>query len=87
MSDPAMIKCIMKAVTIPVMAKVRIGHFVEAQILESLEVDYIDESEVLTPDAPLQEARSREYWEQRSAAWRSAPGKPSCLEREPESLI
>jgi len=48
MSDPAMIKQIKEAVTIPVMAKVRIGHFVEAQILESLEVDYIDESEVLT---------------------------------------
>ncbi|MBU0731589.1 pyridoxal 5'-phosphate synthase lyase subunit PdxS [Patescibacteria group bacterium] len=49
MSDPKMIKGIMKAVTIPVMAKVRIGHFVEAQILEALGVDYIDESEVLTP--------------------------------------
>lgn len=49
MSDPAMIKAIKKAVTIPVMAKVRIGHFVEAQILEALEIDYIDESEVLTP--------------------------------------
>jgi len=49
MSDPKMIKEIMAAVTIPVMAKVRIGHFVEAQILEALGVDYIDESEVLTP--------------------------------------
>ncbi|KAG0670196.1 putative pyridoxal 5'-phosphate synthase subunit snz3 [Maudiozyma exigua] len=49
MSDPKMIKDIMNAVSIPVMAKVRIGHFVEALILESLEVDYIDESEVLTP--------------------------------------
>lgn len=49
MSDPKMIKDIMNSVSIPVMAKVRIGHFVEAQILESLEVDYIDESEVLTP--------------------------------------
>src|SRR5437667_10138432 len=49
MSDPKMIKEIMKAVTIPVMAKARIGHFVEAQILESLGVDFIDESEVLTP--------------------------------------
>ena len=48
-SDPSMIKAIQKAVSIPVMAKVRIGHFVEAQILEALEVDYIDESEVLTP--------------------------------------
>lgn len=49
MSDPEMIKGIMKAVTIPVMAKCRIGHFVEAQVLESLGIDYIDESEVLTP--------------------------------------
>lgn len=49
MSDPKMIRAIMKAVSIPVMAKVRIGHFVEAQILEALGVDYIDESEVLTP--------------------------------------
>jgi pyridoxal 5'-phosphate synthase pdxS subunit len=49
MSDPAMIKAIQETVTIPVMAKARIGHFAEAQILEALEVDYIDESEVLTP--------------------------------------
>ncbi|MHB8932907.1 MAG: pyridoxal 5'-phosphate synthase lyase subunit PdxS [Bellilinea sp.] len=49
MSDPELILKIMEAVTIPVMAKVRIGHFVEAQILEALGVDYIDESEVLTP--------------------------------------
>lgn len=49
MSDPAMIKGIMDTVTIPVMAKARIGHFVECQILEALGVDYIDESEVLTP--------------------------------------
>lgn len=49
MSDPKMIKEIQEAVSIPVMAKVRIGHFVEAQILETLEVDFIDESEVLTP--------------------------------------
>lgn len=49
MSDPKMIKEIQSAVSIPVMAKVRIGHFVEAQILQSLEIDYIDESEVLTP--------------------------------------
>lgn len=49
MSDPKMIKSIMEAVTIPVMAKCRIGHFVEAQILQELKVDYIDESEVLTP--------------------------------------
>ncbi len=49
MSDPEMIVAIQKAVSIPVMAKARIGHFVEAQILEALEIDYIDESEVLTP--------------------------------------
>jgi pyridoxal 5'-phosphate synthase pdxS subunit len=49
MSDPAMIEKIMETVSIPVMAKCRIGHFVEAQVLESLGVDYIDESEVLTP--------------------------------------
>lgn len=49
MADPTVVLKIMEAVTIPVMAKVRIGHFVEAQILESLGVDYIDESEVLTP--------------------------------------
>jgi pyridoxal 5'-phosphate synthase pdxS subunit len=49
MSDPTIIEAIMKAVTIPVMAKCRIGHFVEAQVLESMGIDYIDESEVLTP--------------------------------------
>jgi pyridoxal 5'-phosphate synthase pdxS subunit len=49
MSDPQMIRGIMEAVTIPVMAKARIGHFVEAQILQALGVDYVDESEVLTP--------------------------------------
>jgi pyridoxal 5'-phosphate synthase pdxS subunit len=49
MSDPGMIRQIMAAVTIPVMAKARIGHFVEAQILEAIGVDYVDESEVLTP--------------------------------------
>jgi pyridoxal 5'-phosphate synthase pdxS subunit len=49
MSDPEMIRGIQEGVTIPVMAKARIGHFAEAQVLEALEVDYIDESEVLTP--------------------------------------
>ncbi|HEV2370255.1 MAG TPA: pyridoxal 5'-phosphate synthase lyase subunit PdxS [Acidimicrobiales bacterium] len=49
MSDPSLIEAIQQAVTIPVMAKARIGHFAEAQVLESLQVDYIDESEVLTP--------------------------------------
>ena len=49
MSDPKLIKEIKQSVSIPVMAKARIGHFVEAQVLEALEIDYIDESEVLTP--------------------------------------
>src|SRR5436309_9394024 len=49
MSDPVMIRGIQEAVSIPVMAKARIGHFAEAQVLEALEIDYIDESEVLTP--------------------------------------
>jgi pyridoxal 5'-phosphate synthase pdxS subunit len=49
MSDPTMIRAIQEAVSIPVMAKARIGHFAEAQVLEALKVDYIDESEVLTP--------------------------------------
>lgn len=49
MSDPKMIKGIQDAVSIPVMAKCRIGHFVEAQILQAIDIDYIDESEVLSP--------------------------------------
>src|SRR5436305_9809369 len=49
MSDPEMIAGIQEAVSIPVMAKVRIGHFAEAQVLQALEIDYVDESEVLTP--------------------------------------
>lgn len=49
MSDPKMIKEIQNAVSIPVMAKCRIGHFVEAQVLQAIEIDYIDESEVLSP--------------------------------------
>jgi pyridoxal 5'-phosphate synthase pdxS subunit len=49
MSDPDMIDGIIEAVSIPVMAKARIGHFVEAQVLQALGVDYVDESEVLTP--------------------------------------
>jgi len=52
MADPTKVKEILEAVTIPVMAKARIGHFAEAQVLQSLEVDYIDESEVLTPADP-----------------------------------
>src|SRR3984957_1789799 len=49
MSDPALIEGIQQTVTVPVMAKARIGHFAEAQVLQALEVDYVDESEVLTP--------------------------------------
>ncbi|SCU89838.1 LANO_0D06634g1_1 [Lachancea nothofagi CBS 11611] len=61
MSDPKMIKEIMAAVSIPVMAKVRIGHVVEAQILEVLEVDYIDESEVLTPADKVNHIRKNDF--------------------------
>lgn len=61
MSDPNMIKGIQAAVTIPVMAKARIGHFVEAQILEALKVDYIDESEVLTPADELYHINKHEF--------------------------
>ncbi len=60
MSDPQMIAEIQEAVTIPVMAKARIGHFVEARVLEAIEVDYIDESEVLTP---ADEANHIDKWE------------------------
>lgn len=61
MSDPKMIKEIKKAVSIPVMAKVRIGHFVEAQILEALGIDYIDESEVLTPADEMYHINKRDF--------------------------
>ena len=79
MSDPKMIKGIQEAVSIPVMAKCRIGHFVEAQILEAIEIDYIDESEVLSPaddvlpyrQAQIQRSicmRCEGSWVRRSAA-------------------
>jgi pyridoxal 5'-phosphate synthase pdxS subunit len=61
MSDPKLIKEIMDAVSIPVMAKIRIGHFVEAQILEALGVDYIDESEVLTPADPFEHVDKNKF--------------------------
>lgn len=61
MSDPKMIKKIMESVSIPVMAKVRIGHFVEAQILEELGVDYIDESEVLTVADRVKHIKKSEF--------------------------
>ncbi len=61
MSDPAMIKGIQEAVSIPVMAKCRIGHFVEAQLLEAIEIDYIDESEVLSPADDVYHINKREF--------------------------
>jgi pyridoxal 5'-phosphate synthase pdxS subunit len=61
MSDPRLIKEIQHAVSIPVMAKARIGHFVEAQILEALEIDYIDESEVLSPADPQYHINKRNF--------------------------
>ena len=61
MSDPKMIKSIQNAVSIPVMAKCRIGHFVEAQILEAIEIDYIDESEVLSPADDLYHINRRDF--------------------------
>ena len=61
MSDPKMIQGIQEAVSIPVMAKCRIGHFVEAQILEAIEIDYIDESEVLSPAGDVYHINKREF--------------------------
>lgn len=61
MSDPKMIRGIQEAVSIPVMAKCRIGHFVEAQILEAIEIDYIDESEVLSPADDVYHINKREF--------------------------
>jgi pyridoxal 5'-phosphate synthase pdxS subunit len=68
MSDPEVIREIQEAVTIPVMAKCRIGHFAEAQILEALEIDYVDESEVLTPSGS---SPSRSSAARRTSARRS----------------
>ena len=61
MSDPKMIKGIQEAVSIPVMAKCRIGHFVEAQVLEAIEIDYIDESEVLSPADDMYHINKRDF--------------------------
>lgn len=61
MSDPKMIKGIQEAVSIPVMAKCRIGHFVEAQVLEAIEIDYIDESEVLSPAEDVYHINKRDF--------------------------
>ena len=73
MSDPAMVEGIQEVVTIPVMAKARIGHFAEAQILQSLGVDYVDESEVLTP---ADEAHHIDKWSlclRGDKSWRGPP--------------
>ena len=75
MSDPDMVEGIINAVSIPVMAKARIGHFVEAQVLQSLGVDYVDESEVLTP---ADEAHHIDKWASRS---RSSAARPTSARR------
>src|SRR5919206_2408071 len=62
MSDPELVLQIMEAVTIPVMAKARIGHFVEAQLLEAIGIDYIDESEVLTPADEEHHINKHAFW-------------------------
>lgn len=61
MSDPQMIEEIMQAVTIPVMAKARIGHFIECQVLQAIGVDHIDESEVLTPADPTHHVNKHDF--------------------------
>ena len=79
MSDPEMIQGIQASVTIPVMAKARIGHFAEAQVLQALDVDYVDESEVLTPGrrgaphrqvgaSPCRSCAARRTWARRCGA-------------------
>ena len=76
MSDPAMIKGIQAAVSIPVMAKCRIGHFAEAQILQAIDIDYIDESEVLSPaddTLPHRQDRLRRPLRLRRAATSARP--------------
>src|SRR3974390_1174216 len=78
MSDPAMIEGIQAAVTIPVMAKCRIGHFAEAQVLEALGVDYIDESEVVTP---ADEAHHIDKWAFRVPFVCGATGLGEALRR------
>src|SRR5688500_19792308 len=78
MSDPDMIEGIISAVSIPVMAKARIGHFVEAQVLQSLGVDYIDESEVLTP---ADEAHHIDKWPLTVPLARGAPHRGAAVRR------
>src|ERR1700685_4128537 len=78
MSDPALNEGIQEAVTVPVMAKARIGHFAEAQVLEALRVDYIDESEVLTP---ADEAHHIDKWSFRVPFVCGAPNRGEALRR------
>src|SRR6201986_2811594 len=78
MSDPEVISAIQEAVTIPVMAKARIGHFMEARVLEALEVDYVDESEVLTP---ADEANHIDKWEFKVPFVCGAPNLGEALRR------
>jgi pyridoxal 5'-phosphate synthase pdxS subunit len=85
MSDPGMIKAIMAAVTIPVMAKVRIGHFVEAQIIEAVGVDYIDESEVLTPADEELHVNKHKFKVRRLHTLRPPPPRLVGRERLPPS--
>jgi pyridoxal 5'-phosphate synthase pdxS subunit len=84
MSDPGMIREIQQTVTIPVMAKARIGHFVEAQILEALEVDYVDESEVLTP---ADEANHINKWDFKVPFVCGATNLGEALRRISEGMI
>ena len=89
MADPSIVEGIMRAVTVPVMAKCRIGHFAEARVLEALGVDFIDESEVLTPadeattstntPSPFPSSVDAATWARPCAA--SARGRPSCARR------
>lgn len=79
MSDPAVIKAIKAAVTIPVMAKARIGHFVEAQILESLDVDYVDESEVREKGETGERERERESEKEKAGGMDGGEHNPPSL--------
>ena len=80
MSDPKMIRGIQEAVSIPVMAKCRIGHFVEAQILEAIEIDYIDESEVLSP--PYRRGCIHDPYKRRAGNRRCCSGSTSYESHE-----
>lgn len=81
MSDPAMIKGIQEAVSIPVMAKVRIGHIAEARILQAIEIDYIDESEVLSPPMTSTTSTSANSTCRSCAARRTSARRCAALRR------